>query len=88
MEDKFEIYVRQGSEHNMLNLYVPSHMREAFTKALSGGTFQVMPESINFEISVLPEWLSDESQQESAKRSSEPMHVRVPISAINIQFGE
>jgi hypothetical protein len=78
MSDKIEIYVRNSGDRTLLNFYIPSQMREAFLSALQNGAFEERNTDINLELSVLDNWRTD-------THSEEP-HIRVPISAINIQF--
>jgi len=88
MNNDIEIYVRPGGEHNMLNFYVPVQARERFMQALATGSIELPAGAINFEISVLPQWLTDPVQRKKAERAQEPLHVRVPLGAINVQFTE
>jgi hypothetical protein len=88
MNDQIEIYVRPGSDHNMLNIYVPMAMRDQLLKSLSTGSFELPTSCINFEISVQAQWITDPEQRVQAEHSGEGPHVRVPLKAINIHFGE
>ncbi|GEM_PF-2686478 len=86
MSDQIEIYVRSGSEHNSLNIYVPKALREHLIDRLSKGCFELPTSSINFEISVQKKWITDPEQREQAEFSgNKATHLRVPLKAINIQ---
>ena len=78
MSNKIEIYVRNSGDRTLLNFYIPSEMREAFLSALQNGGFEERNTDINLELSVLNEWRTDADRDEP--------HIRVPISAINLQF--
>ena len=52
-------------------------MRDEFIAALQNGSFEDRNTDINLELSVLDKWRTDTDV-------SEP-HIRVPITAINIQ---
>jgi hypothetical protein len=77
MSNKIEIYVRNSGNRTLLNLYIPRKMRDEFIAALQNGSFEDRNTDINLELSVLDKWRTDTDV-------SEP-HIRVPITAINIQ---
>lgn len=51
----------------MLHFYMPMQARERFMQALATGSFELPVGSINFEISVLPQWLTDPGQRKKAR---------------------
>ena len=77
MSNRIEIYVRNSGNRTLLNLYIPRKMRDEFIAALQNGSFEDRNTDINLELSVLDKWRTDTDV-------SEP-HIRVPITAINIQ---
>lgn len=77
MSNKIEIYVRNSGNRTLLNLYIPREMRDEFIVALQNGSFEDRNTDINLELSVLDTWRTNTNL-------SKP-HIRVPITAINIQ---
>ena len=87
MSDKIEIYVRPGSEHKMMNIYVPEAMKERLLDGISKGCFELSTNSINFEISVQAKWITNPEQRRQAELAGDgSSHVRVPLKAINVHF--
>lgn len=81
MSDKIEIYVRESGDRTLLNFYISRKTREVFLSALQNGSFEDRSTNINLELSALDKWRTDRTDTDI----SEP-HIRVPITAINIQF--
>ncbi|MCP1318387.1 hypothetical protein [Vreelandella lionensis] len=73
-----EIYIRHRSEGALLNIYLDKKTKVALVAALENGKFDDPNVPINLELSILPQWLSEENST----------HVRVPISEINISTDE
>ena len=60
-------------------------MQARFRKSIDRGSFE--PDApMNLEFSVLPEWLASAQHSQSKVIESEPSHVRVALSAINIHY--
>ena len=79
MEKSIEVYIRQSAGRNLLNIYVPSELRELFVRGVNSGTIEDIGIPINFEMSVSPE---------NTREKHEPLHVSLEISAINISYTE
>lgn len=79
MQENIEIYIRNSNGHDLLNIYVPSKLRDAFIKGAENGLIEDVGASINFEMSVDP--------SRSANRD-EPIHVALDIKAINFIYTE
>ena len=77
-----EIYVRV-SGGAMINFYMTDDVREKFRKALMSGEVSCREFPINLELSVLPEWVTDEKQRRKLEKAHEIVHVRIPITHIN-----
>lgn len=88
MSKQIEIYVRPSGDRTLLNFYIPDDVRETFIAGLRDGSFETEGIPMHIEFTVLPHWLSDESQR--ALRMCEPgdLHVRLALSAINTHFGD
>lgn len=69
-----EIYVRHNSDGAMLNIHLDASTKERFIAALQEGRFSSADVSINLELFVLPQWVTD----------PEYGHVRIPLTAINV----
>jgi hypothetical protein len=80
-----EIYVRPSGDRVLLNIYVPERLRETFSKSLRKGSFEQGGVPINLEFTTLPHWATDPHDR-ARLRSTEPAHMRVALTAINIQF--
>lgn len=78
VSNQIEIYVRNSGDRTLLNFYIPRQMREEFIAALQHGSFEERNTNINLELSVLDKW-------RTGTDVSAP-HLKVPITAINIQF--
>lgn len=79
MEKSIEIYIRQSAGRNLLNIYVPSELRELFISGVNGGTIEKIGIPINFEMSVSPE---------NVRSNHDPLHVSLEIGAINSSYTE
>ena len=84
-ESSIEVYIRPSGDLVLLNLYVPAAMRKRFIAGMESGSFDDAP--INFEISILPEWSTDSKEQAHLSKI-EPVHIRVPLAAINVCYTE
>ena len=73
-----EIYIRHRSEGAMLNIYLDQKTKLALVAALENGKFDDPSVPINLELSLIPEWLSEENST----------HVKIPITEINISADE
>lgn len=79
MEKSIEIYIRQSAGRNLLNIYVPSELRELFVRGVNSGTIEEIGIPINFEMSVTPE---------ITRAIHESQHVSLEIQAINVSYTE
>jgi hypothetical protein len=79
MEKSIEIYIRQSAGRNLLNIYVPSELRELFVRGVNSGTIEEIGIPINFEMSIAPE---------ITREKHEPLHVSLEIQAINVSYTE
>jgi len=86
MSHKVEIYVRQSAGRNYLNFHVSNILREKLLASLKNGAVDSDGVDINLELSILPEWITDEEQRARFENQRESMHIRVPVSAINTYF--
>ena len=77
---KIEIYIRHNSNGAMLNLHVPSELKEFLLKSLNNGQLDLSNLEANFEISVLPEWIDNPSDS--------PAHARLKLTSNNINYFE
>lgn len=69
-----EINVRHRGGGTMLNIYLDQKTKIELLAALESDKFESSSIPINLEISILSEWISEEN----------PMHVKIPISEINV----
>lgn len=76
MGKSIEIYIRQSAGENLLNIYVPSELRETFIHGTNNGAIEKIGAPINFEMSLASE----------SKRTNEPLHVSLKIKSINIMY--
>lgn len=79
MEKSIEVYIRQSTGRNLLNIYVPPELRELFVRGVNSGNIENIGIPINFEMSVSPE---------NTRANHEPLHISLEISAINISYTE
>jgi hypothetical protein len=82
MSSGIEIYVRPSGDRVLLNIYVPKSVRNQFIEGLRSGSFGDGELKTSMELSVLPQWITE---SEDRVVNQLPMHIRVPISAINFQ---
>lgn len=80
-----EIYVRPSGDRVLLNINVPERLRETFSESLRKGSFEEGSVPINLEFTTLPHWATD-PRERARLRSTESAHMRVALTAINIQF--
>lgn len=88
MTDGIEIYIRPSGDQTLLNIYVPIKVRERFIRALRDGAFSDAQVPIEFEVTTLPKWITDDDQRKKALRTNESVHVRIPLDVINIHSTE
>lgn len=81
-----EIYVRPSGDRVLLNLYVPAEAKAAFLKALQDGTLDAADTPIALELSLQPEWATDAELREKIANVHGPIHARIPIDQLNLQF--
>lgn len=74
-DDTIEIYVRHSGGKNLLNVYASDDAKKAAAQAHSRG----LPTAF-VELSVLPEWITDETQRAAYEAGGEVLHLRIPIS--------
>ena len=68
----------------MINVHMPNEVREKFRKAVMAGEISCREIPINLELAILPEWVTDEKQRRKLEKAHEIIHVRIPITRINI----
>lgn len=83
-----EVYVRHNSSGAMLNILADDLMRERIVNSLSAGKVDGTDISINLELSVLPEWVTDPETRKRVGQIPGTIHIRVPLAAINMLFEE
>lgn len=88
MTEGIEIYIRDNGDQTLLNFYVPERLREEFITALRNGSYWGAQVPIALELSTLPKWITDEEQRTQAERQHESVHVRIPVTAINVHSTE
>jgi hypothetical protein len=69
-----EIYVRHNGNGAVLNIYLDSSTKQELISALQSGRFESAGVPMHLELSVLPEWLTNQGES----------HARIPVAAINI----
>lgn len=88
MKDGLEIYVRPKPEGLVLNIHAPDAAKKRFIADLKAGACSGSASAIFLELSVLPEWISDDQPQAAeALRILGSIHLRLPIAAINLVNG-
>lgn len=88
MSDQIEIYVRDSGDRTLLNVFVPSRMREQLIAALQHGSFSGCQVPIALEMPILDKWITADGQARDDEIGGEPEHVRVPITGISVHFTE
>ena len=88
VKDKIEIYVRNSSAGTFLSLNIPSQMKEQIVSANHMGGFEVNDFSVTVELSVLSEWISDREIRAKVAELNEHIHLRIPITSLNVNFTE
>ena len=73
-----EIYIRQNSNGAMLNMYVPSELKDFLLESLRNGECDLSDFNANFEMSI-PTSDLDNPQ-------ADPTHVRIKLSSINVNY--
>lgn len=86
MEDQIEMYVRHSSAGTFLNIHAPSGRKEQFSAALSQGNLE--GGGLLIELPVLPEWITDEEVRSKVASLNEFIHLRIPVTSLNITFSD
>lgn len=68
----------------MLNIHDPDHIRDEFIAGLVSGCYSGDGVEIALELSTLPKWITDGEKRAKAEQVGESIHMRVPISVINV----
>lgn len=84
MENEIAIYVRPSGDDTYLHFHVPTDRCEALFSGFKNGSFENTDTDIHLEISILPEWITDESQREQLTQCTKVVHLRIPITRINV----
>ena len=89
-KSQIEAYIRNTGYEKFLSLHLPESLRRAFADSLQKGEFSPrwFNSSLNLELSVQPEWLTDGRQRVAARRRSENLHIRVPLDSIRVSYVE
>jgi hypothetical protein len=88
VKDEIEIYVRHSSAGTFLNFYVPNQIKEQFITAIRRGGLEGDDASVTVELPVLPEWITDEKVRAKVAKLNEPVHLRIPVTSLNVTFSE
>ena len=78
MKKQIEIYIRKSGDRNLLMFHVPAELKEQLVQGIKNGSLEAETVSINFEMSVLPQWQSGEL----------PNHVRLEVNEITAGYGD
>ena len=81
-----EVYVRHSAGKALLMFHAPETLRAAMLAAARSGKLDAKSARIHLELSILPEWISDPAVRDSVSRIDDPIHIRIPISALTINF--
>jgi len=85
MDDGLEIYVRPSGDDTFLNIHASGKAKKQLLSGLKSGSCDGREMPIHVELSVLPEWLTEgQDQAREFLQRIGPIHVRIPISAINV----
>lgn len=76
------IYVRNSGGRSLLNVYLPAGEREGFLSGLAAGEYS--SEGAHLELSVLPEWITDDEERARLVAFGSLPYLRIPLSAINV----
>lgn len=87
-KNRLEVYVRHNSNGAILNILADESMRERIVNSLSVGRVDGTDISICLELSVLPGWVTDLEIRKKIGGIQGPIHIRVPLSSINMLFEE
>ena len=88
MKPGIEIYVRCSGERVLLNLHVPSAAKASFLKALAEGTLESGGRPIAVELYLQSDWISDIDVRARLQAEGGPIHARIPITAINVNYSD
>lgn len=88
MDKNIEIYVRQSASRNFLTVHASPEIRDTLLNGLREGSFECGGSPTHLELSILPEWITDEDQRCHVKGDLDPIHVRIPISVICTHFSD
>jgi hypothetical protein len=85
-----EAYVRDSGYEKFLSVHIPASLREPFAMCLQKGEFNPswFNSSLTLELSVQADWITDGRQRAAARRRIENLHIRVPLDAIKVSYGE
>lgn len=86
MEEEIDVYVRHSSSGTFLNIHVPSSRKDQFAAALKQGHLQ--GGGVAVELSVLPEWITDEEVRDKVSALNEFIHLRIPVTSFNISVSD
>jgi hypothetical protein len=81
-----EIYVRHSAGKALLMLHAPEALRAIVLAAVKGGEVDSTKARIHLELSILPEWITDPSVRKQVSKIHDPIHIRIPISALSMDF--
>jgi hypothetical protein len=83
---EIEIYVRHSGGRSLLHVHLPAGERESFLSGLAAGEYS--SEGTHLELSVLPEWITDDDERARLVASGSLPHLRIPLSAISVLSAE
>jgi len=88
MQKEIEIYIRHSSAGTFLNFHIPSQLKKKFISAIQKGSLSEGDALMAVELSVLPEWITDKEVQEKLSSMNESIHLRIPVTSLNVNFLE
>jgi hypothetical protein len=88
MKKQLEVYLRPSAKRALLMFHMPESTKNAFFTALERGEVAIDDLKMNFELSILPEWITDPVERVRYERSGCLAHIRVPLSAITASYSD
>ena len=86
MKKRLEVYLRPSAKRVLLTFHMPESRKNSFITALERGEVAIDDLKMNFELSILPEWITDPVERVKYERSGCLAHIRVPLSAITASY--
>lgn len=84
--NSIEIYVRHSAEKALLMFHAPETLRAAMLAAVKGNQLDAAKARMHLELSIHPDWITDPAVRKAVSGLDDAIHIRIPISALTMDF--